>query len=1143
MREKIEIGYKELSNGFMHSFLLYTDKNGKQWFERGGPNESEKEHSPINDLIGLRNRYKIDSGEYIAGTADHPGFDLDINNGIIKKVEKPPYPTKTVLEGEDLSSYWDGIIKSADKYKNGEYRYDFLRQNCHTLIGTILRENNITLPNSDYLTPGIDSNMSLDWSNTVNDFATLQNYIATINHFFNPTMTDIDRDYYSSVTLSQFLKDFLDFINPYSSFYISPTIYDPITLDLNKDGKINTTGLDKGVYFDHSSDKVAMKTSWVGKEDGLLVHDRNSNGIIDDGSELFGNFTPLNPNNNPSKRNLAVNGYHALKSYDMNSDGIIDDNDEIYKYLKVWQDINSDGISQADELKTLEQASIKSLNLAFENIDKDLDNGNNLMFEGNYTDNEGKEHKMADINFNVDTVSSKHKDDITLNQEQANQINLQGSGNLRDLNQAAVLSSTLNDILNNYKYANTKEEQLNLLPNLINEWAKTSVGYTEYKHSLSSVTYFDESTPQGKLAVLRQRYAQATSETQKIVIHQEMVNIENKLAETNYQQALKEANQDEELRHIMQQSGNKLPSVYTPKNRTTQLRPSELNSLKQGLQDQSLLKSFDEIKYKIGIIDAFTVKQTGRLYYAEDNDVKDIIQKVNKTYDNILEYAYNALLPQTRLKEYISLMDVKVLETKDKNANIKYNFSLDYSKVADKFKEVIKENPIKAFSDIGEFLFAVKTDSGNKNIMPIIEVFGDMIKYASKNNTLDEWGNALKTYSGSVNIIKTGKEGGTTNASKQDDVVYGDKGNDIIWGNEGDDILYGGAGNDNLIGNLGDDILEGGEGDDTFQGREGNDTYIIGKGDGNDTVYADGNDTIKFKEGITKDDLIFRRASFWGADLLINFKSSNGSVTVKDMFYRNNDDNSKGINKVEFADGSLLNLKDIKAMVLESIESQSNLIYGFDSNDTIKGGPKNDLIYGHKGDDILYGGAGDDTLQGGEGKDVLYGNDGNDIIWGNEGDDILYGGAGNDNLIGNLGDDILEGGEGDDTFQGREGNDTYIIGKGDGNDTVYADGNDTIKFKEGITKENLTFMFNGNNLSIRYGDKDSITVNNYTGNAAYQIEKIELEGGNFITNSQINKIIQDINAYAKDNGITAISHDTIRSNQDMMNLVMSGWNS
>lgn len=225
----------------------------------------------------------------------------------------------------------------------------------------------------------------------------------------------------------------------FSSPFLSPTIYDPITLDLNKDGKIDTTDLDNGVYFDHNGDKVAMKTSWIGKEDGLLVHDRNNNGIIDDGSELFGNFTPLNPNNNLNDKNLAVNGYHALKSYDMNNDGIIDSNDEIYKHLKVWQDINGDGISQENELKTLEQANIKSLNLAFSNIDKDLDNGNNLMFEGNYTDNEGKEHKMADINFNIDTISSKHKDDITLNNEQANQINLQGSGNLRDLNQAAIL--------------------------------------------------------------------------------------------------------------------------------------------------------------------------------------------------------------------------------------------------------------------------------------------------------------------------------------------------------------------------------------------------------------------------------------------------------------------------------------------------------------------------------------------------------------------------------------------------------------------------------------------------------------------------------------------------------------------------------
>jgi putative uncharacterized protein (fragment) len=192
----------------------------------------------------------------------------------------------------------------------------------------------------------------------------------------------------------------------------------------------------------------------------------------------------------------------------------------------------------------------------------------------------------------------------------------------------------------------------------------------------------------------------------------------------------------------------------------------------------------------------------------------------------------------------------------------------------------------------------------------------------------------------------------------------------------------------------------------------------------------------------------------------------------------------------------------------------------------------------------LYNANSNDPLRGTNGNDLIVGNSGDDTLGGENGDDILYGGEGNDKLYGGDGNDTLEGGAGNDYLEGGYHGDVYVFGKGDGVDTLYdVHGNDTIKFKEGISKENLTFMFNGNNLSIRYGDKDSITVNNYTGNVAYQIEKIELEGGNFITNSQINKIIQDINAYAKDNGITAISHDTIRNNQDMMNLVMSGWNS
>lgn len=119
-----------------------------------------------------------------------------------------------------------------------------------------------------------------------------------------------------------------------------------------------------------------------------------------------------------------------------------------------------------------------------------------------------------------------------------------------------------------------------------------------------------------------------------------------------------------------------------------------------------------------------------------------------------------------------------------------------------------------------------------------------------------------------------------------------------------------------------------------------------------------------------------------------------------------------------------------------------------------------------------------------------------------------------------------------------------MFNKGDGNDFINdAVGNNTIRFGKGINKEDLTFVYSNNNFSIRYGADDTIAVNGYASNFAYQINKIELDNGNFISNSQINKIIQDINSYARDNGITAISHDTIRNNQDMMSIVMSGWNS
>ncbi|QCD51753.1 calcium-binding protein [Campylobacter sp. RM16192] len=428
----------------------------------------------------------------------------------------------------------------------------------------------------------------------------------------------------------------------------------------------------------------------------------------------------------------------------------------------------------------------------------------------------------------------------------------------------------------------------------------------------------------------------------------------------------------------------------------------------------------------------------------------------------------------------------------------------------------------------------------------------------SANNTIVGFSTDDTIYGGKLHDYIYGQGGkDTLYGNEGDDRLEGQAGNDTLYGNEGkdtliggdnDDTLYGNEGNDSLQGDKGNDILEGGAGNDNLDGGAGNDIYLFGRGDGQDTIYNNDNskdrmDVIRFKEGVSKNDLTITRDS--NNSLVIRIKETQDTVTVSSMFY--NEDNSYGINKIEFYDGTSLNLEDIKLKLLNGQDSANNTIVGFSTDDTIYGGKLHDYIYGQGGKDTLYGNEGDDRLEGQAGNDTLYGNEGKDTLIGGDNDDTLYGNEGNDSLQGDKGNDILEGGAGNDNLDGGAGNDIYLFGRGDGQDTIYNNDNskdrmDVIKFKEGISKRDISFMLNGSNLSIKYSNEDTITLSSYNSSPSYQIDKIELNNGNFITNTQINKIIQDINAFAKDNGISSINHDTIRNNNDMMNIVMNGWN-
>ena len=134
----------------------------------------------------------------------------------------------------------------------------------------------------------------------------------------------------------------------------------PIVIDLGNDG-INSHALNYTINFDLDNNGFKEATGWVSGDDALLAIDKNNNGIIDNGSELFGNKSISDSAYSYINSSLN-NGFETLKSYDSNNDGKIDSQDAEFDKLLLWQDKN--GISETDELiKLSDKAEFANLNL------------------------------------------------------------------------------------------------------------------------------------------------------------------------------------------------------------------------------------------------------------------------------------------------------------------------------------------------------------------------------------------------------------------------------------------------------------------------------------------------------------------------------------------------------------------------------------------------------------------------------------------------------------------------------------------------------------------------------------------------------------------------------------------------------------
>lgn len=909
----------------------------------------------------------------------------------------------------------------------------------------------------------------------------------------------------------------------------------PLILDLGDDG-IDTLDIDEtNIYFDTQNTGFATKTGWVSKDEGFLVVDKNNDGKITHQNELFGSED--------------TTGFEDLKKYDSNKDGVINSLDSNFKDLKVWQDLNENGITDEGELKTLEQMGINSINLTPVELNIEQ-NQNTITGMSSYTTTDGRTHNIYNVNFAFNKIYTQYEGTYELSIDVLDMPWLRGYGQVKDLQ----LKMSEDETFKAYVKELSAIDDAKMLYDKMDEFLAKWIGCDDID-SNAEVNGINSRELEILNKYLNLGLEGEISADKKVFFDHAYSGLKNKIyanfiAQTEIGDAF-EINYDYKTDSMLYNDntyeklitnlphqknfyasyiiasvlndagsldGNKLAYTITQKGFGASLI-SYLNSGFQILDSGDIeLLTPNTPMYVIGTSgdDTITGTDNADIIYGMDGDDiliggagddylsggngNDILiggdgndtmdggagdDQLDGGYGNDI-YIYDGQGKDTVLDERW----VKI-------ARQEWYQSGWWIFKRWKYKWVYQDKLVDAGNDTVIF-----GDDVQEKDVQISKKGNDLIfelKNTDNKLTIKNW------YSSSEQRVEkfVFADGFVINHAQIMNSITDKAGTDSIVGTNKDNYILSVSGNDTINAKKGDDAIINYEGDTT---------YIFNKGDGNDIIMDyQGNDKIKFGSSIAVKDVTYLRNN---KDLIISINNMSDTITILNWF--TSDDNK--IEKIEFVDGTIHTPVDISDSLSSTIATgYDDVIIGNDQDNILDGLAGNDYIESRGGNDTLIGGLGKDIMKGGLGDDIYYVDNLGDQVIENEGEGIdtinttvsyelsdnvenlnLIGngninGRGNelDNVItGNDGNNIIDGCGGTNTLQGGKGDDTYIINESTANDKIIekdGEGTDTVQ-------SSITYILAKNVENLVLTGEDDI---NGTGNS----------GDNYITGNKGNNIL------------------------------------